>query len=266
MKNYPLLPLNGDKQWQAWRKTYLTDINNDVHSLLDFTNYFLPDYFQVQLTIYTENNEKYINGEELPYNAWYQATSDTKIRINNQEVGTLGPGYLLLSKARDEGGISLKKDFNNYFVQPFGYGSFYTFSYSSNGLIATYDQYAEEVFGLNYLFNFFSKAPRYIYWSIHQPSFTGQHSISVRAFNSARIENTEKYAISTQDFKLWTDPYQAIPMHFFYSTDNPHEEIIIDEKRSINVTLDSDRSCQYTITLKEKSSKDWPNHLELRFI
>ena len=82
----------------------------------------------------------------------------------------LGAGFLLVSKARNEGSIKHQYDPKNYFIQPYGYGSFFIFSYNNQGqVVATYDQYAEEIYGLNYMFSLFDHYPRFLSSKVQVP-------------------------------------------------------------------------------------------------
>lgn len=275
MKNYPLLSLNGHKQWIAWRKTYLTELNHNIISLWDYNNYFIPDYAEKQLQTTQIGSTTYIEATQLDYNEFYRATADISVKLNDevQDVLKLHAGYLLVSKARNEGAIQYTAQADNYFVQPFGYGSFYIFTYNTDGqLIAMYDQYAEETYGLSYKFTFFTYYPRFLL------AQTQQYQGKIWTLSSYLPHQSDTRGICTAEGYLWTDINTLKPMffHFIVSDSDDYgthygEEIIVDTKHTYSINVDETSIAQYTELILEKDSDSagyprWPNNIIARVI
>ena len=261
MKNFPLLSLNRNKQWINWRKTYLTELNKSICALWNFSNYFLPEYYEyAKSDIFYNNTNNKIEITKLPYNAFFRAEVETHLVINGSEQSKpiLGAGYILISKAKNEGSLNFKTSLDNYFIQPFGYGSYYIFTYSDTGLIAVYDKYAEENYGLNYQFSLFSTHPRFIYNQIEQKN--GREWTLTSYFTNNQDRN-----IITKDGTVWTDRYHP-PMVFWYN-DN-EEEIIVDSKEYTTIRVDRINICEYNTLILEKEDDGhiWPTDIIPRTI
>ena len=260
MKNYPLLPLNHRKQWIAWNKTYLTEINHNIYSLWDFNNYFLPDYARKYLEI--EEKDDSIEASELDYNEYFRAINDTTVKINGTPISSLflKPGFLLVSKARNEGSSEEIYNADNYFVQPYGYASYYTFSYNNEGkIIATYDPYAEETYGLKYSFSLFDHFPRFVLINNDQ-RYTGKTwTIVSYTFDENQVGHPQ---ICTKAGTAWTDINFLRPMFFHFIENNEYdygEEIIIDTQNAYSVNVDKISIAQYTELVTEKGDNEpWP--------
>lgn len=260
MRNYPLLKHNGVKTWYAWIHTYLEPLNQQICALWNHSNYFLPDYCEYELeTNILGSAATAIDVSELPYNGYFRAIDETILCIGTEITGvTLNPGYLVVSKARNEENVDYKSDIDNYFIQPFGYGSFYIFTYNENSLIGIYDQYAEENFGLNYSFSLFSTHPRFI-WQGKDEHDDGDRKWVI----SSQIGGEGNVVIA--DGTWWTDPYVATPMVFWYSGD---EEVVVDAEEYISVKIDETNIVQYNILMLEETSDStiWPEEIEPRII
>ena len=266
MKNYPLLPLNHKKQWIAWNKTYLQEINHNIFSLWDYNNYFIPDYSEKKLAIVNDT----IEASHLDYNEYFRALDPTAIMLNSTPTGlTMGAGFLFVSKARNESSTKYIYDINNYFIQPFGYASFYIFTYNSQGqLIAIYDQYAEETYGLNYTFSLFLYYPRFLLTQT-QAKHDKVWILSAYLHNSE-----EKRGICAPNGVLWTDINQLKPMNFhFIVNDNDDfgnnygEEVIIDTANYYSINLDEISIAQYTeVALEKGDTNIWPANIVARVI
>lgn len=265
MKNYPLLSLNNQKQWMSWRKTHLTNINYDIHSLWNYANYFLPDYCEYQLDIEGEGTDQYIDATQLPYNGYFK-NEDTslKIYLNNTFSNIiLQPGFILLSKARNENGTEdIVNNITNYFVQPVSYGSYYAITYQDGQLVAIYEQYAEEKYGKNYMFSLFTYSPRFI---LTQQQGRNQYMWTV----AAKLENSR---ICTQSGMLWTDIDNLKPMvfHFVGESDSPvtyGEEIVVDTYNYNSIRLEDFNIAEYNEVMLEKGeSSIWPEDITMRLI
>lgn len=265
MKNYPLLNIDNKKPWIAWNKTYLTEINNNILSLWDYINYFMPDYAEKAL----KSEEGEIDIKDLDYNEFYRATQED-VKVKDLDI-YLQPGWVLISKARNENDKNYKNNKNYYFVQPFGYGSFYIYTYNNEGrLIGVYDRYAEETYGLNYMFSLFSTYPRFILWK--EQKYTGQ------AWTFANY--TEDFNIATKNLTLWTDPSQLRPMFFHFLVSGATggtgdqnsaeygEEIIVDMSYSNAVNIENTQILFYTETVKGNNGTSgfWPTNIITRVI
>ena len=260
MKNYPLLPLDNKKQWISWRKTYLTEINHQIHSLWDYVNFFLPDYCEYELV----ETDDTVDATVLPYNGYYRATEQVKVMLKDQDPNvTLKPGFLLVSKARNENGTDdIIMDINNYFVQPFGYGSFYVYSFQNGRLQATYDQYAEENYGLNYMFSLFPTYPRFM---LRKQADKNKFLWAVSAYEAGEPN------ICTLNQTPWTDLYNLKPMTFHYIASDKFdygEEVIIDTSNYNTIKVDQFNIAEYNEVVLEKgdSVNIWPRNVEMRMI
>lgn len=277
MKNYPLLPLNHQKQWISWNKTYLTEINHNIESLQDYINYFQPDYCRQMLEISGSGSDT-IDATQLDYNEYYRAITPVKVMLGSAATNiSLGAGYLLVSKARNEGSKSYSQDLNYYFVQPFGYGSFYIISYDSTGqLIGTYDKYAEESYGLNYMFSLFNHWPRFLlvngYGKNQRP--LGK-TWSLVSYVSADTQSSNR--ICTYNKTLWTDISKP-PMVFYFNIPTADqeddsaspsygEEYIVDSIYYTSVNIDKTNVAHYTKEVLEKGNNYiWPKDIVVRVI
>lgn len=269
MKNYPLLPLNHQKQWISWNKTYLTEIDHNIKSLWDYNNYFIPDFCQKELDI-TENSS--IDASQLDYNEYFRATNKLEVMLgSNPTTLRLGAGFLLVSKARNEDENQYILDQNNYFVQPFGYGSFFIFTYNNAGQIAgIYNQYAEEKYGLDYMTSFFDHYPRFL-MTQHQ-----SHHDKVWILVSYIPSAEEKKAICTQSGTLWTDIVNLKPMFFHYKLDSGStdfsnnqygEEIVVDISDTYSINIDKTSVAQYNEVILERGNEHiWPENIIVRVI
>lgn len=265
MKNYPLLTLNHIDQWMSWRDTHLTDINYIIHSLWNYSNYFLPDYFEYHLDIKNEGDNQYIDATQLPYNGYFR-NEDTSLQVYLKDWSTsivLQPGFILLSKARNENGTEeITYDINNYFVQPISYGSYYIITYQNGKLVAIYDQYAEEKYGKNYIFSWFTYSPRFI--------LTEQQQRNKRLWAIAAKNGSSK--ICTQNGMLWTDIDNLKPMafHFVGESDSPvtyGEEIVVDTYNYNSIRLEDFNIAEYNEVMLEKGEKNiWPADITMRLI
>lgn len=258
MKNYPLLPLNHRKQWMSWRKTYLNEINNNIHALWDYANYFLPDYCEYELEVDPITHS--VEGTQLPFNGYFRAhDSNINIYLDNQDQHRiLKQGYLLVSKARNENGLTdFSKDINNYFIQPFGYGSFYLFSYHNGQLIGTYNTYAEETYGLNYMFSLFTKYPRFV---LRNQGLPNGLLWAIASYNQApNIYNASG--------TLWTDIDVLKPMVFHFSRDSDYgEEVIIDSYSYNSIRVDDFNIAVYNEVVLEKGDTNAWNGIDMRLI
>lgn len=261
MKNYPLLPLNNEAQWQSWRETYLTEINHQVHSLWDYVNFFLPDYCEYNL----DRVEGHVDATTLPYNGFYRATIETNVWLKNTDPNvTLKPGFLLVSKARNENGTDdIIMNIDNYFVQPFGYGSFYLYTFQNGQLQATYDQYAEEKYGLNYMFSLFPTYPRFI---LKTQGLKNNFLWVASAYESGAPN------IFTFNKTPWTDLQCLKPMVFHFVPDSNNtqygEEIIIDTYNYNSIKIDQFNIAEYNEVVLEKGDtiNIWPADIEMRMI
>ena len=253
MKNYPLFP-HDKKQWIYWRKTYLEELNRSICALWDYSNYFLPDYFEyTNQDIYVDGNTTKIEITKLPYNAFFRATEETSLYIHNVEVPNhkLGAGYLLLSKAKNEGQTDLKALIDNYFIQPFGYASFYLWTYKNGQLVADYDENAEEKYGLNYEFSLFNTYPRFIY--------QGNEGNSGRLWVFSSYNNSNDAQITTSNGAIWTDPNTLKPMLFWKKGS---EEIIIDSQEYTSIRVATKNICEYnTLVLEKETENIWPEDI-----
>ena len=269
MKNYPLLTINKDKDkpWKMWRKTYLTEINNNVSALWDYNNYFIPDYYKYSLDI--DERGHFINADSLPYHGYFRALEkNIKIYLNNVDTQyVLNQGYLLVSKARNENGThEIKNSLDYYFIQPFGYGSFYLFTYQNNKLIAFYDIYAEEKYGLLYTTSLFSKYPRFIL------TYTGTQNLFL--WNAIAYDKANsKPLICTYEKSVWTDINIMRPMNFTFleNEDIPEcygEEIIVDTYNYNSVKVDGFNIAEYNEVVLEKGDLEhpWPQNIVRRMI
>ena len=268
MKNYPLLPLDHKKQWIAWNKTYLTELDHNINSLWDYNNYFIPDYAEKSLDFV---GSAAIEATQLDYHEYFRALTDTDVLIaGTSSKIRLGAGYLLVSKARNEGSINYVDREENYFVQPFGYGSFYIFTNDNTGqFVGIYDPYAEETYGLNYQFSLFDHYPRFV--SVQRQEPVGRAWTLV----ACTPRNTQKKAICTQGGTLWTDIVNIKPMFFHFITSTGEdlssyeygEEVIIDSIHSHSINIDKINVAQYNEIVLEKGNDNiWPTNIITRVI
>ena len=267
MKNYPLLPLSHNQPWSSWSKTYLQEIDHNIFSLWDYNNYFIPDYCENKLTVYSNDS---IEASQLDYNEYFRAEKETSVMLGTRPTNLkLKAGFLLVSKARNEGSTQHIYNIDNYFVQPFGYGSFYIFTYNNQGeLTAVYDRYAEEKYGLNYTFSLFIHYPRFLLTQ------TQEKHEKVWMLLSHLRSAEEKRGICVPNGTLWTDIKQLKPMVFHFVTqDNDDfstdygEEIIVDTNHYYSINIDEVSIAQYTETVLEKGNSNiWPAQIVARVI
>lgn len=270
MKNYPLLTINKDrdKPWRIWHRTYLKEINNNVFALWDYNNYFLSDYYKFSLDI--DEHDHYINADKLPYHGYFRALENNiGIYLNNIDTKyILNQGYLLVSKARNENGLhNIKNDLNYYFIQPFGYGSFYLYTYQNNQLAAFYDRYAEETYGLLYTMSIFNKYPRFIL------RYAGTQNLFLWTAIAYDKENSNSL-ICTRIGSLWTDINVMKPMNFSFIEDSDNttvdygEEIIVDTYNYNSIKVDDFNIAEYNEVVLEKGDLEhpWPQKIVRRMI
>lgn len=305
MKLYPIIgewkkTIGSDNQvyihwegkWNNWTNTYLKEMNSKILSLFDYIFFFNPDFYQCDLQQTVGTNPPSVQLSQLPFHGYY--------RVNNKvydvtTTRTLEPGTLVVAYGRGEGETDNKNainrnQINNYTIQPFGWASYYLMQFGDQALICTYDQRAQETYGLNYVFVFDTITKRYYIRQeriidvlkdlVSQP--TSMSFIS----HSGTLADKDNWYIVNQNqnssiASIWSNITNNPLMHaFFYieipPEENPpespsdeylltrkidnlynYEEIIFDNTWQTSSKIAETNIAVYTINRKESSS--WPN-------
>lgn len=245
MKSYPLFNITNkysSEHFINWTKTLLTDLNNQVTSLYNYILYQYPDYEQVPT-----NNATYFNVGYLKYHQYIRTNEDMLIECGSH-IYSIPANNLIISKARSEGAVerhdeSIKANWNNYIVQPFTWASYYIplIKYQDGNIksIWTYDEDAEEKYGLNYKFIILGNYARYF---LKEKNILPSPQLDTHVLSSSDIITIT----DNNDTVSWLQPDNPIMYTFYYNDD----EIILDN--SFNISTGMNNNSYITISLPNK--------------
>ena len=293
MKLYPII---GHTKWNNWTNTYLKEMNSKILSLFDYVFYFNPDFYQYNLVQTPGQGEgalPIVQLSQLPFHGYYRVNNRVQDATTNK---TLEPGTLVVAYGRGEGEIDNKyaqnrNQINNYTIQPFGWASYYLIQFSNQQLQFTYDQRAQETYGLNYIFVFDTISKRYFIKNKNivdglKDTQAQPTSMSFIAHKGS-LKNKEDWYIVNQNqndengiSSIWTNITTNPLMHNFYYIDIPidpnppetpseeyllarklnnlynYEEIIFDHTWETSSKIADTNIAVYTINRKDSSL--WP--------
>lgn len=285
MKNYPILSLKDFTPYKGYIK-YLEELNSQVFSLFQYSEYFMTDYRQIKEEdgLIIDHTNKKLDITQLSFHNFFQLDEDLYIQCGETVTEKIAAGTVIISNAREEGTTDLHPatspvltNINNYFFQPLGWSAYYVpFFYqkrdeTENRYITyyrfVYDAYAEEDYGNDLYFSFDTYFTRYFINRplIEEENYTRhfKNNINAEVTISAKNIIDKKDYIIDRAGKIWS-AYMSNPVMgftFLDETESDYGEEIITDSVWNTTTFERSNIARYTIVSRD-ASRHWPKDNE----
>lgn len=245
MKNYPLLQVARNGKWddsfKDWTNNYLKELNDQIIALHHYSEFFIPDYKKTSALRWDiwdyANEDVYVSDDRilrvnklsvLPYHVYAQLNEAKSDILVEGKIVNIRQGSYIISRARAEGQIDNEHTRDHaewFFWQPSGWASYYEVVNDVKSISLVYNKYAEERYGLNYIFSYIPFSTRFFYIE------DNEWKQSLSAYTILNLDTDKKYKplIVDKAGLLWMNISKP-PMYQEYIDfgNNEEEELCAD--------------------------------------